>query len=94
METARNFVGDSLDNARVREESQVGSGLDREMDSATGVTPVTTADAKERIEGWISRGEEETCTPQVATASSSTPNARWSSSGDSKSREPIGGASR
>jgi malonate-semialdehyde dehydrogenase (acetylating) / methylmalonate-semialdehyde dehydrogenase len=29
------------------------------MDSATGVTPVTTAEAKERIEGWISRGEEE-----------------------------------
>lgn len=43
----------------IARESQVGPGLDPEMDSATGVTPVTTAEAKERIEGWISRGEEE-----------------------------------
>src|SRR5215217_3561204 len=54
-------VGDELVErlTAIAQESQVGSGLDPEMDSATGVTPVTTADAKERIEGWISRGEEE-----------------------------------
>jgi malonate-semialdehyde dehydrogenase (acetylating)/methylmalonate-semialdehyde dehydrogenase len=54
-------IGDPLVErlTAIARESQVGSGLDREMDSATGVTPVTTADAKERIEGWISRGEEE-----------------------------------
>ena len=54
-------IGDPLVErlTAIARESQVGSGLDREMDSATGVTPVTTAEAKERIEGWISRGEEE-----------------------------------
>jgi malonate-semialdehyde dehydrogenase (acetylating)/methylmalonate-semialdehyde dehydrogenase len=54
-------IGDQLVErlTAIARESQVGSGLDREMDSATGVTPVTTAEAKERIEGWISRGEEE-----------------------------------
>ena len=43
----------------IARESQVGPGLDREIDSATGVTPVTTAEARERISDWISRGEEE-----------------------------------
>jgi malonate-semialdehyde dehydrogenase (acetylating) / methylmalonate-semialdehyde dehydrogenase len=37
----------------------VGSGLDRGTDSDTSITPVTTPEAKERIAGWISRGEEE-----------------------------------
>jgi malonate-semialdehyde dehydrogenase (acetylating)/methylmalonate-semialdehyde dehydrogenase len=54
-------IGDPLVErlTTIAQESQVGPGLDPEMDSATAVTPVTTAVAKERIEGWISRGEEE-----------------------------------
>jgi malonate-semialdehyde dehydrogenase (acetylating) / methylmalonate-semialdehyde dehydrogenase len=43
----------------IARDSQVGSGLNREMDSGTGVTPVTTAEAKEGISDWISRGERE-----------------------------------
>jgi malonate-semialdehyde dehydrogenase (acetylating) / methylmalonate-semialdehyde dehydrogenase len=45
--------------ANIAREAQVGSGLDRELDSATGITPVTSAEAKEKIAGWISKGEEE-----------------------------------
>jgi len=45
--------------ANIARDTQIGSGLNREMDSSTGVTPVTTAEAKEKIAGWISRGEEE-----------------------------------
>jgi malonate-semialdehyde dehydrogenase (acetylating) / methylmalonate-semialdehyde dehydrogenase len=45
--------------ASIARSARVGSGLSREMDPATGVTPVTTAEAKERIERWISRGEQE-----------------------------------
>ena len=37
----------------------MGSGLDRGMNSDTGITPVTTAEARERIADWISRGEVE-----------------------------------
>jgi malonate-semialdehyde dehydrogenase (acetylating)/methylmalonate-semialdehyde dehydrogenase len=29
------------------------------MDSSTGITPVTSAEAKERISNWIAQGEEE-----------------------------------
>jgi malonate-semialdehyde dehydrogenase (acetylating) / methylmalonate-semialdehyde dehydrogenase len=43
----------------IAREARVGSGLNRDMDSSTGITPVTTADAKEQISGWISRGEEQ-----------------------------------
>jgi malonate-semialdehyde dehydrogenase (acetylating) / methylmalonate-semialdehyde dehydrogenase len=43
----------------VAREAQVGSGLNRGMDADTGLTPVTTSEARERIAGWISRGEEE-----------------------------------
>ena len=54
-------VGDELVQRLVgtAREARVGSGLNREMDSSTGITPVTSAEAKERIAGWISRGEEE-----------------------------------
>jgi malonate-semialdehyde dehydrogenase (acetylating)/methylmalonate-semialdehyde dehydrogenase len=54
-------IGDELLEklANAAREAQIGSGLNREMDSSTGVTPVTTAEAKERIADWISRGEEE-----------------------------------
>jgi malonate-semialdehyde dehydrogenase (acetylating) / methylmalonate-semialdehyde dehydrogenase len=54
-------IGDELVErlANIAKEARVGSGLDKEMDSDTGVTPVTTAEAKERIAGYISRGEEE-----------------------------------
>src|SRR5215217_12047 len=54
-------IGDELVErlAKVAGEAQIGSGLNREMDSGTGLTPVTTAEAKERIADWISRGEEE-----------------------------------
>jgi malonate-semialdehyde dehydrogenase (acetylating)/methylmalonate-semialdehyde dehydrogenase len=45
--------------ANIAKEAQIGSGLNREMDSSTGVTPVTTAEAKEGIADWISRGQEE-----------------------------------
>jgi malonate-semialdehyde dehydrogenase (acetylating)/methylmalonate-semialdehyde dehydrogenase len=45
--------------AKIAREARVGSGLNREMDSSTGITPVTTAEAKERIASWISKGEEE-----------------------------------
>ncbi len=43
----------------IAKDARVGSGLNRDMDSSTGVTPVTTAEAKEQIAGWISRGEEQ-----------------------------------
>src|ERR671933_32856 len=54
-------IGDELVErlARIAREARVGSGLNREMDSGTGLTPVTSAEAKEKISGWISRGEEE-----------------------------------
>jgi len=54
-------VGDPLVErlTTIARESQVGPGLDREIDSATGVTPVTTAEARERISDWISTGEKE-----------------------------------
>jgi malonate-semialdehyde dehydrogenase (acetylating)/methylmalonate-semialdehyde dehydrogenase len=54
-------IGDELVEklTGIAREAKVGSGLEAEMDSDTGVTPVTTAAAKERIEGCIARGEEE-----------------------------------
>ena len=54
-------IGDELVErlAKIAGEARIGSGLNREMDSGTGVTPVTSAEAKEKIAGWISRGEEE-----------------------------------
>ena len=54
-------IGDGLVKrlAGIAREARVGSGLDRTTDSDTSVTPVTTAEARERIAGWISRGEEE-----------------------------------
>jgi malonate-semialdehyde dehydrogenase (acetylating)/methylmalonate-semialdehyde dehydrogenase len=54
-------IGDELVErlAGVAREARVGSGLDRETDSDTSITPVTTPEAKERIAGWISRGEKE-----------------------------------
>jgi malonate-semialdehyde dehydrogenase (acetylating) / methylmalonate-semialdehyde dehydrogenase len=54
-------IGDELVQRlkNIAREARVGSGLDREIDSGTGITPVTTAEAKERIAGWISKGEEE-----------------------------------
>jgi malonate-semialdehyde dehydrogenase (acetylating) / methylmalonate-semialdehyde dehydrogenase len=54
-------IGDELVErlAGVAREARVGSGLDRGTDSDTSITPVTTPEAKERIAGWISRGEEE-----------------------------------
>src|SRR5215216_4180999 len=44
---------------RIASEAQVGSGLNREMDSGTGITPVTSEEAKERIASYIAKGEEE-----------------------------------
>ncbi len=54
-------IGDDLVERlkNIAKEARVGSGLNREMDSSTGITPVTTAEAKEKIAGWISKGEEE-----------------------------------
>ena len=54
-------IGDELVErlASIAREARVGSGLDRGTDSDTSITPVTTPEAKERIAGWISRGEEE-----------------------------------
>jgi malonate-semialdehyde dehydrogenase (acetylating)/methylmalonate-semialdehyde dehydrogenase len=54
-------IGDELVErlANIARESRVGSGLDRGMNANTGITPVTTAEARERIADWISRGEEE-----------------------------------
>jgi malonate-semialdehyde dehydrogenase (acetylating)/methylmalonate-semialdehyde dehydrogenase len=54
-------IGDELVErlAAIATEAQVGSGMNRELDSGTSITPVTSAEAKERIAGWISRGEEE-----------------------------------
>jgi malonate-semialdehyde dehydrogenase (acetylating)/methylmalonate-semialdehyde dehydrogenase len=54
-------IGDGLIErlTNIAREAQVGSGLNQELDSGTSITPVTTAEAKERITGWISRGEEE-----------------------------------
>ncbi len=54
-------IGDGLIEklANIARRSQVGPGLDREMDSDIGLTPVTTAQAKERITGYIARGQEE-----------------------------------
>jgi malonate-semialdehyde dehydrogenase (acetylating) / methylmalonate-semialdehyde dehydrogenase len=54
-------IGDELVErlAGVAREARVGSGLDRGTDADISITPVTTPEAKERIAGWISRGEEE-----------------------------------
>ena len=54
-------IGDELVErlARIASEAQVGSGLNPEMDSATGITPVTSEEARERIAGYIAKGEEE-----------------------------------
>ncbi len=54
-------IGDDLVKrlTTIAREAQVGPGLNREMDSATGLTPVTTAEAKEGISDWISQGERE-----------------------------------
>jgi malonate-semialdehyde dehydrogenase (acetylating)/methylmalonate-semialdehyde dehydrogenase len=54
-------VGDELVERlkKLAQNAPVGSGLDRGMDSSTGITPVTSREAKESISGWISRGEEE-----------------------------------
>ena len=54
-------IGDELVErlAGVAREARVGSGLDRGTDADTSITPVTTPEAKERIAGWISRGEKE-----------------------------------
>src|SRR5919107_1826909 len=47
-------IGDELVErlAKVAGEAQIGSGLNREMDSGTGLTPVTSAEAKEKFSGW------------------------------------------
>jgi malonate-semialdehyde dehydrogenase (acetylating) / methylmalonate-semialdehyde dehydrogenase len=54
-------IGDKLVEklTQIAREAEVGSGLNPEMDSGTGITPVTSAQAKERIVGYISKGEEE-----------------------------------
>lgn len=54
-------IGDELVEklSGIAGEARVGSGLDRDMDSGTGITPVTTQEAKERISDWIARGREE-----------------------------------
>jgi malonate-semialdehyde dehydrogenase (acetylating)/methylmalonate-semialdehyde dehydrogenase len=54
-------IGDELVEklTQIAREAEVGSGLNPEMDSGTGITPVTSAQAKERIVGYISKGEEE-----------------------------------
>jgi malonate-semialdehyde dehydrogenase (acetylating) / methylmalonate-semialdehyde dehydrogenase len=54
-------IGDELVErlANIARGSRVGLGLDRGMNSDTGITPVTTAEARERIADWISRGEDE-----------------------------------
>src|ERR687885_119562 len=54
-------IGDELVErlAAIAREARVGSGLNQELDSGTSITPVTSAEARERIAGWISRGEEE-----------------------------------
>ena len=54
-------IGDELVEklTQIAREAEVGSGLNREMNSGTGITPVTSEEAKERIAGWISKGEEE-----------------------------------
>src|SRR5215211_1899265 len=54
-------IGDELVEklTQLAREAEVGSGLNAAMDSGTGITPVTSAQAKERIVGYISKGEEE-----------------------------------
>ena len=54
-------IGDELIErlANIAKETRVGSGLNREINSSTGITPVTSAEAKERISNWIAQGEEE-----------------------------------
>lgn len=54
-------IGDELVErlADVARSATVDSGLNREMDSDTGLTPVTTEGAKERIKGYIDKGREE-----------------------------------
>ena len=54
-------IGDELVErlADAAREAKIGSGLDPDLDSDQSVTPVTTPEAKERIEGYIKRGEEE-----------------------------------
>ncbi len=54
-------IGDELVErlANIAREAPVGSGLNRELDSAISVTPVTSAEAREKIAAWISKGEEE-----------------------------------
>ena len=54
-------IGDELVErlTAIASEAQVGSGLNPEMDSATGITPVTSEEAREKIAGYIAKGEEE-----------------------------------
>ncbi len=54
-------IGDELVErlAAIATEAQVGSGLNPEMDSATGITPVTSEEAREKIASYIAKGEEE-----------------------------------
>jgi malonate-semialdehyde dehydrogenase (acetylating)/methylmalonate-semialdehyde dehydrogenase len=54
-------IGDELVErlTNIARKAQVGSGLNQEMDSGTGITPVTSQEAKERIAGYIEKGEEE-----------------------------------
>jgi malonate-semialdehyde dehydrogenase (acetylating)/methylmalonate-semialdehyde dehydrogenase len=54
-------IGDELVQrlAAIASEAQVGSGLNPEMDSGTGITPVTSEEAREKIAGYIAKGEEE-----------------------------------
>src|SRR5918911_167267 len=54
-------IGDELVErlANIAKETRVGSGLNRELDSGTSITPVTSTEARERIASWISQGEEE-----------------------------------
>lgn len=44
--------------AEIAKSARVDSGLNREMDSDTGITPVTTEEARERIKGYVDRGRE------------------------------------
>ncbi|HZY65877.1 MAG TPA: CoA-acylating methylmalonate-semialdehyde dehydrogenase [Rubrobacteraceae bacterium] len=54
-------IGDELVErlADIAKSATVGSGLNREMDSDASVTPVTTEEARERIKGYIDKGQEE-----------------------------------
>lgn len=54
-------IGDELVQslATLAKQSRVAPGFDGGMDPDLTVTPVTTSEARNRIAGWISRGEEE-----------------------------------